>query len=241
MVTYNRLDLTKRTLASVEQNTIYPYNIVFVDNNSSDDTIDFLDKYIKDKDNAVLLANRENMGIAIGRNQALKMTHEHFPATRWFCTIDNDVELPEKWLMEAIEILEYNKNYGAIGVNMEGVEYPLVTKNGKRFQHKPKGNLGTAAMVISKAAHNMVGYFNTEYNRYGLEDADYGMRLRVAGFNLGYIEKMGIHIGGDEKSTDPYRQWKTQQHDSLVHKFNANCGAYVRHEKPIYLQYKDSK
>jgi GT2 family glycosyltransferase len=234
MVTFNRLNLTKLTLESLYKTTEREFNLVIVDNGSSDGTVE----YLKTLKNITLILNSENQGIAVGRNVGL-LEADKFK-TDYFCTIDNDVELPTGWLEESITILSANKGYGAIGVNFEPKPYPLVTLNGCTFQDKPAGNLGTATMVFRKQLHQMIGFFNTEYARYGLEDSDWGIRARVAGFKLGYIKQMGIHLGEDNNDVSEYRKFKTQQHDSLVSVFQRNCGLYMQKLKPIYIPFRDS-
>jgi hypothetical protein len=65
----------------------------------------------------------------------LKKTDELKPT--WYCTIDNDVQMPDGWLEDCINILQANKGYGAIGVNFEPNPYPLVTQNGFTIQDNP--------------------------------------------------------------------------------------------------------
>jgi len=180
----------------------------------------------------------ENKGIAIGRNIALKKANDEFK-TKWYCTIDNDVHMPWRWLEECVNILEVNKSIGAMGVNFEDTTFPLVKKGGFEFQEKPQGNLGTACMVFRKQLHQMIGYFNTEYGQYGEEDADFGMRARVAGFKMGYLAENGVHLGADEEDTGEYREFKTKQHTDNLALFKANCGKYYRLEKAIHIPYKD--
>jgi GT2 family glycosyltransferase len=249
VVTYNRLNLTKKTMEGLVKSTKCPFSLVIVDNGSSDGTQEYLKNLqeitsLKPCENCEpsllkeihLILLPENKGIAIGRNLALQKADEL--KANYFCTIDNDVLMPDGWLEESIAILQANKSYGAIGVNFEHKPYPLVTQNGYTFQEKPAGNLGTACMVFRKQLHQMIGFFNTEYLKYGLEDSDYGMRARVAGFKLGYIKEMGIHLGEDGHETTEYRKFKTQQHDSLVEVFRKNCALYAHHKKPIYIPFK---
>jgi GT2 family glycosyltransferase len=239
MVTYNRLDLTKRTLENLWKSTDVPYNLVIIDNGSTDGTVRYLlelkDSTLPNVETFVIQQNMDNKGIADGRNAALKIADEI--GTKWYCTIDNDVEVPSGWLGECIDILKVNKKYGMIGVNMEGVKYPLITENGKTFQSKPQGNLGTACMVFRKQVHQALGFFK-KYNKYGLEDSDFGMRARVFGFKLGYIKRMGNHIGSDEKETSDYRKFKTTEHDSKVQEFKKNCALYYNKKLPIYVKYE---
>lgn len=234
MVTYNRLELTKQTINNLLK-TIKDISLVIVDNGSSDGTQDYL-KTLNDKIDTHLILLEDNKGIAIGRNLALKKADEL--GTKWYCTIDNDVEMPVGWLNECINILIQNKGFGAIGVNMENVQYPIITRNGVTFQEKPAGNLGTACMVFRKQIHQMIGFFNTEYGAYGEEDADFGMRIRVAGFKMGYIKSMGIHLGSDESDVSEYREFKTKQHADNLKLFKTNCALYARHQKPLYIPFK---
>jgi len=236
MATYNRLDLTKRMLKSLFETTTIPFSLIIVDNGSEDGTVEFLKDYQWPCD-AHLIFNEANKGIAVARNQTLKKADEI--GTDWFCTIDNDVEMPKGWLKQCIDILKANKSYGGIGVNMEPAPYPIVTRNGCTFQDKPQGNLGTACMVFPKAVHQMLGFFTTEYGLYGEEDADWGMRTRVCGFKLGYIQEMGNHFGDGEVDTGAYRDFKTESHRRNLAAFNRNCAAYHRRQKPLYIPYRD--
>lgn len=243
MVTFNRLNLTKRMLNSLVSSTKRPFNFVIIDNNSEDGTLAYVSAFLKEHKEipSVILSNSENKGIAIARNQALKLVDDKFSDTKWYSTLDNDVEMPTGWLSNCIEIMEANPKYGMIGVNMEGKPYPIVTENGKTFQKKPAGNLGTACTVFPKNVHRMLGFFNTEYGKYGEEDADWGMRARVVGYQLGYIEQMGTHFGEGENDVGEYREYKTACHKQNLAKFNTNCRAYALRQKAIYIPYKDSQ
>lgn len=253
MVTYNRLDLTKRTINCL-WNTGRLFNLVVVDNGSTDGTPEYLVNLKLEAEAEVnndhdclapyptishveLILLPENKGIAVGRNLALKKADEL--KTQWYCTIDNDVECPEGWLEECVKILKANKTFGALGVNMEERPYPLITKSGYTFQEKPRGNLGTACMVFRKQLHQMIGFFTTEYGLYGEEDSDFGMRSQVAGFKLGYIERMGTHLGADESEKNSYREFKTKQHADNLSLFKQNCAKYYQRTKPLYIPFKD--
>lgn len=240
MVTYNRLELTKQTLDCLFANTDYPFNLIVVDNASSDGTADFIYSYCGDKIGTSehfkgfkVQRNEQNLGIAVGRNQALQMAEDE-----WLATIDNDVWLPKSWLTECISILSQNSKYGMIGVNMESKSYPLIKVGNLEWQNKHQGNLGTACAVFNRSLHKLVGYFNTEYGLYGEEDADFGMRVRVVGFRMGYIKENGRHLGEGEMDKGEYREFKTSSHQKNLAKFNENCRAYVSKRKPIYIPFK---
>src|SRR6185369_13327778 len=139
MVTYNRLDLTKRMLDSFFQNTIGPYHLIIVDNGSTDGTQEWLKEMMKDNSAMIHLHfNSENKGIAVGRNQGLQLADKLVPDAEYLCTIDNDIDLHYDWLRQILDLIKDNERL-AIGINFEGTDYPLVTRNGKTFQKKNDG------------------------------------------------------------------------------------------------------
>lgn len=239
VVTYNRLALTKQTLDNLFKNTLTPYHLVIIDNASSDGTVEYLESFFSEQksDNFLgykIIKNKENRGIAIGRNQGLLHS---YPEDDWLCTLDNDVLVSENWLGKCIDVLKANRNYGMIGLNMENNRYPIVNLNGQEFQRKPQGNLGTACAVFPRTLHKMIGFFNTEYGLYGEEDSDFGFRARVVGYQLGYIKENGTHLGEGENDVGAYREFKTKCHKDNLAKFNANCRAYANRLKPVYIQF----
>jgi GT2 family glycosyltransferase len=243
MVTYNRLDLTKQTLDNIFETTKYPFKFSIVDNASSDDTVNYLIKYFSNIKNEFyrggkLLVNSKNLGIGVGRNQTLLLAGE----SDYYATLDNDIKVPDNWLSDCINIIQNNPKYGMIGINFEGTRYPLVQLGEYKVQHKSQGNLGTACMVFPNKLKKMIGAFNdVDYGIYGLEDSDYGFRARVAGFNLGYLEQDGFHLGQGENDVGEYREFKTKEHNSYVQKFYDNCKLYYSQKKSIFLPFKKEK
>jgi len=246
MVTYNRLDLTKQTLKNIIENTNRPFNLVIIDNASSDGTIEFLESLDTEHKNnrkglmneLVVVYNAQNKGIAIGRNQGLVEANKL--GTEWFSTVDNDVLLPNNWLSDCIGILKENTGFGMVGVNFEPFKFPVVKSKSYEFQFKPRGNLGTACTVFHKNFHKMVGFFSTEYGLYGEEDADMGARARAMGFKLGYLKQNGVHLGEDAADEGEYRKFKTESHQNNLNKFNDNARAYFQKRKSLYVPCKVS-
>lgn len=240
-VTYNRLNLTKLTISSLIKTVDFPFELIIIDNASTDKTMEYLTSELKEEliknnlfKNLIIKKNDINMGIAYGRNQALLLS-----SGSWLTTIDNDVEFPNSWLSEAIDIIQKNQKFGMIGVNLEDVSYPLAVLNKKEFQIKAQGNLGTACMVFPRSFHKMLGFFSLDYPYYFNEDADYGMRARVAGYSMGYIKENGKHLGQGENDKGDYRAFKDKYVKENLGKFHENCRLYIQGKKPIYISFKD--
>lgn len=244
MVTYNRLELTKRMLESLFQHTDSLFRLIIVDNGSTDGTVEWLkeDPWLKEKvwktDHCVgqdIQFNKKNEGIAIGRNQGLKIANRY--NDEWLSTLDNDIEFTPSWLSKALDILSTNPKF-AIGLNMEGKPYPLLNRHGKSFQYKREGNLGTACTVFSRELHKAIGYFTTEFGLYGEEDADYFYRARLSGWEMAYLPEMGTHFGQGELDQGEYREFKNECHSKNLAQFRKNCADYARRKKSTFIPFE---
>jgi GT2 family glycosyltransferase len=237
LVTYNRLNLTKRMLDNFFSATTSPYRLIIVDNGSTDGTTEYLKNInhnITNCQDILLHFNEKNKGIASGRNKCLEIADQYNDP--YLATVDNDVEMPMNWLQDCIDIMEKTSNF-YIGVNMEDINYPLTTLNGKIIQYKNAGNLGSACMVFPQKLHHDIGFFYGYETLYATEDADWGMRSRLAGFHMGYLQQNGIHFGVGDVDTGEYREWKTACHAKNLAPFQQRCRDYMSGKIPIFSPY----
>jgi O-antigen biosynthesis protein len=238
MVTYNRLELTKRMFDNFTKTTDSPYRLIIVDNGSTDGTVEWLQQL-----NPVgsfcqgyeTHFNEKNMGIAIGRNQGLAIANKH--KDNILCTIDNDVELHRGWLSECVAIIKTNHKF-AIGINFEGKNYPHQLMNGKPVQWKKEGNLGTACSLFHRKLHEAIGFFIMEFGLYGEEDADFFFRARQAGWQMGYLPTNGTHFGDGELDQGEYREFKTASHKKNLVPFQKNCWDYMAKRKSLFIPFE---
>lgn len=239
MVTYNRLDLTRKTLMSLLETTDQPFNLILVDNSSSDESVEFLKDFCLSHSmnkyfyNYKIIINDENKGIAYARNQCLSASTE-----KWLVTLDNDVTLPFGWLWQCINILEENKDFGAIGVNFENVNYPLIKRGDKEFQEKVQGNLGQACTVFNRNLHKMLGFFDN-LKFYAHEDSLWGCRIRKIGLKLGYLKENGIHLGEGPNDIGNYREFKNKYGIENLPIHHRLYQEYMSGKKSVYVDFKD--
>jgi GT2 family glycosyltransferase len=79
---------------------------VFVaDNNSSDDSIDFIEKNFSSIE---LIKLKENFGYAQGYNEALRQID-----AKYYILLNSDIEVTENWIEPIIEFFEQNENVAA--------------------------------------------------------------------------------------------------------------------------------
>jgi len=99
MLTYNRLEYTKRSLAAlIACENVLPF---VIDNGSTDGTEEYLNTEVKN--DAVTLFNRENKGIAYAMNQFLKLTRGH----KFVGKVDNDTIVEKDWCLKMLPYLEH--------------------------------------------------------------------------------------------------------------------------------------
>ena len=90
IITYNSGRFIKRCLESVlDQN--YPWKeIIVIDNNSTDGTIDILEPF---EDRCRIIYNQENIGFAAAQNQAIELS-----SAEWILTLNPDVLLLQNFI-----------------------------------------------------------------------------------------------------------------------------------------------
>ena len=93
MLTMNRWQRTKSTLEQLVKNTTLPYELIILDNNSSDETAKFLQLFSKQNANVRLFLEQQNLGCAGGRKKAISQAGGDF-----IVTLDNDIQVTHRWL-----------------------------------------------------------------------------------------------------------------------------------------------
>lgn len=116
IVTYNRLELLKQCLKRYEELKIKPSKILVVDNNSTDQTKEFLKNWINIKDifEKEVLFLKENIGgsggFYTGMDKILKNESEKY---QWIYISDDDA-FPKEDLFEKFNDIKKEKGTGAI-------------------------------------------------------------------------------------------------------------------------------
>lgn len=88
--------------------------IYVIDNNSTDDSVSFVEKYFP---TVKIIQNSINTGFAGGYNEGLKHISEEI-----YCLLNSDVEVTENWLKPILELFEKNKEIAAIQPKIRSFE-----------------------------------------------------------------------------------------------------------------------
>lgn len=126
LITYNRLEYTKRTLKSLKDTITVPYCLIVVDNNSTDGTQDWLngmlgegkvDWVINRKDNGYP-GKACNEGWAFGINP---QSYVHIDATH-LMRCDNDMEFEPGWDLGVQEYFKDIPRLGQLGLDHSALD-----------------------------------------------------------------------------------------------------------------------
>src|SRR5215831_2032151 len=106
IVTYNSGRFIKRCLESVLAQK-YPYReVIIIDNNSTDGTIDILERF---EDRCTVVYNDENIGFAAAQNQAIGLS-----SGDWVLTLNPDLLLLPNFIEALVEAGHIDSRVGAV-------------------------------------------------------------------------------------------------------------------------------
>ncbi|MCO6524171.1 MAG: glycosyltransferase family 2 protein [Candidatus Schmidhempelia sp.] len=94
---YNTLDVIHRTLKSIEEQTYPYYEIVIVNDGSTDGSKEFLDEYVKLHQN-VIVYHQINQGVSTARNKGLELANGKF-----VCFLDSDDTYAPNFLADMLK------------------------------------------------------------------------------------------------------------------------------------------
>lgn len=113
-ISYNSLELLKKAVASIQNQSFSDWVHIIVNDGSTDKTAEYLNKLAETSDQYIVRNLDKNSGIANARNQCLKMIP---PNTEFVCILDADDIAREDKLEKQIKYLEARPDVGLVGSN----------------------------------------------------------------------------------------------------------------------------
>lgn len=198
VVNYNGLGAVEKCITSVLKSK-YPGVAVFVvDNDSTDGSVQTLEKKFSDEKRFQLLKLDKNLGPALARNLAMGKIKSKYVAF-----LDNDTVVNKNWLLEPIKMMEGDKTIAScqskllMAYDHRVIDYvgDYVSQYGFLVQKAPGGEMDrgqynsnfeilsakSAGMVLRRKAFDEVGGFDPDYFIY-VEETDLGWRFWLSGY-----------------------------------------------------------
>ena len=178
VLAWNKVELTRRCVDSIRSGTSGDYELIIVDNGSTDGGADYA---AGAADNAVI--NSENLGFAAGNNSGLAVatgTHVAF--------VNNDTVLPAGWDVSLTEILDTEPETGMVlpAVTAAGNPVTVRTEPGETVERLlPFGEFPSGVVVVLRRSQiEALGGWNEAYERASGEDLDLAFTIWAHGLDV---------------------------------------------------------
>ena len=193
---YNRKEFLKRSIDSAINQTKKPFEIIVVDDGSTDGT----ETMIKSDYDFVKFIKQKNKGVSAARNIGIKVS-----IGEWICFLDSDDEWKKDKLEKQINAMKSNPGYKFFHSN------EIWIKNGIRINQKKKHKkyggdifdkcldmcrISPSSVMINKTVFDEVGNFNEDL----VVCEDYELWLRICDkYRVFFIdEPLIIKYGGHQ-------------------------------------------
>jgi GT2 family glycosyltransferase len=258
IVNYNSGHFLPQCLDSILAQSFDAFEILVIDNASSDDSLESIEAYPAVK----VIKNPKNVGFARGQNQGMRLSHAPY-----ILTMNFDILLPPTFLEEMVSVMEHSDCIGSVspkllqmdgqgqwtgridnaGLLLPGNRFPKHRGGGEQDQDQYNqaarvfGVMGAAALYRKAMLEDIAfkgQYFDESYFMW-YEDIDLDWRARLRGWDCIYTPRaVAYHVGdphGHGKSkfgaqTSMRNRWKMILTNECVHCFRKNFVPLAKEE-----------
>ena len=201
IINYNGVKFLQKCLVSVLNTNYENFEVIFVDNCSSDGSIDYLRREFNDR-RIKLVQTDKNYGVPGGRNIGFRKAKG-----KYIVFLDNDSEVDREWLGELIKAFETDSKIAVAQCKL------LRMTERNRFDHagdyltpfgflfersnqaidkgqfdriEPIFNAKGAATMVKGSIFDELGMYDDSYFMY-LEETDFCFRAWIAGYKVVFV------------------------------------------------------
>ncbi len=258
VLTYNGLKFSKEFVNSVFQHTSPLYELIVVDNASTDGTCKYLAELAKSNKSVKLIQNQENVGFPKGVNQAINIS-----SGRYLLIANNDIVVTKGWIERLIEVAETEATIGIVGPISNIVSGVQLDKNARyssiEEMHKyaakvRKENAGKyfefprvafLCTLIKREVIDKIGGLDERFSPGNFEDDDFCLRAQLAGYKTVIAQDVFIHHFGSKSfmanGTEEYAKRLEHNKQVFIEKWGADPeeiwlkGKQFKKRNPLFL------
>lgn len=207
VIAYNRLEKTKRCVASIlEHTTEHNYELLLIDNGSNDDTFSYFKSVLYPRKRIIRIT--KNLGSQYALNLALRLF-----SGQYFVQVTNDVVVTKNWLSNLLRCMESDQRIGMVTPGSSNIsnfqEIPLTFSSYEEMQEiagnynqsdprkwEERLRLMTVVLVIRRELIDLVGMIDRGFF-HDFGDDDFSVRVRRAGYKLMLCMDTFVHHDHD--------------------------------------------
>lgn len=218
---FNGIAFLDSVLASLEGQTLNNFEVILVDNGSTDGSCSFV---TANYPWVHLIELSENFGFCGAVNAGIRAAKAPY-----VLLLNNDTEVKEDFVEEMLAAIRRHKNAFSCGARMVqyhdrdklddvgnyycALGWSFARGRGKDIHaYETEDRIFSAcagAAIYRKKILETIGYFDEEHFAY-LEDTDIGYRARIYGYENWYAPKAIVYHVGSGTSGSRYNQFKTR-------------------------------
>ncbi len=218
---YNGIRFIKNCLLSLEKQTENQFDIIIVDNASTDGSVELIKQEFSP---AKLLELDKNYGFCKAVNEGIKLSN-----TKYVILLNNDTVVQESFVEELVRAIEQSDNIFSCSAKMlQLYDKELIDDAGDfycalgwafaRGKSKPATEYNensqifaacAGAAIYRRAVFEQIGYFDEEHFAY-LEDIDIGYRARIFGYKNLYAANAIVYHAGSGVSGSRHNEFKVK-------------------------------
>jgi len=229
ILNYNGKEFLRDCLISVLKQSYDNFNVILVDNHSSDGSLDFVRNNFPEVE---VLALDKNYGFPKGHNIGIKYSLQKYDPD-YFLLLNNDIKIvQEETLKRLIEIAQNDKKAGILGCKLIFPDGKAQCVGGKTTPlsrslftwMEPAKEIPQevyevdiiigAALFINTSVINKIGLFDEGFSPGLYEEIDYCIRTKRCSFLLKIVSSLEIiHYLGQSLKRQPsdYISWVNQK------------------------------
>ncbi len=218
ILNYNGRDVIQKCLTSVFKINYPNFEVVVVDNDSSDGSLELVKANFS---KANFIKNETNLGFSAGNNVGIRFALERM--ADYVLLLNNDAEVEKDFLAKLVEVGEKGKRYGILSpVIFNGKDKKVWFSGGKidwlrmKTVHETKANtkdfyesefITGCSMLVRAEVFKEIGLLDEDYFLYW-EDADFSVRARKAGFKSVVVSSSwAYHTEKSEQNSKNKTYW----------------------------------
>jgi O-antigen biosynthesis protein len=240
LVLFNKAELSLACLESILKNVNVAYELIIVDNNSTDETTLLLDRI----QGATIIRNKENLHFLRANNQALE-----FVKGKYLLFLNNDTEIAETTIRSAFETLTCNEKCGAVGgkLILPGGSLQeagsIIWSDGSCLGYGRNENPGAPEYNFKRIADYCSGAFLLTKTSLFKEHSGFDTCFEPAYYEETdyclWLQEKGLQVIYDPNAVVFHFEFGSGIHDSaiLLHQKNQQI-FYRKHQKQLQKHYK---